>query len=185
MKHTKQGVRKAVENTGKTIQDHDGQGFNKLTNHAIKDSGLIKDIIGLSDESAESIYGQAYLLYNTGKYKDAIEVFRLLIMLNATESKYTMGLAACFHMMKEYEGAASAYTLVSIVDPDNPIPYFHASDCYMQMGDKASAIIALERAVAAAGEKAEFAVLKERASITLQALKKEISEMIQQSPEKS
>lgn len=184
MKHSKHGIKKAIQATGEVIQKVHGEGFNKLTNKAIKNSGLIKDIIGLSDESSESIYSQAYLLYNTGKYNDAAELFRLLIMLNATEPKYIMGLAACFHMMKEYEGAASAYSLVSIVDPENPIPYFHSSDCYIQMGDGGSAIVSLEMAVQKAGNKPEFAMLKERAQITLQALKKEVAGIVQQKPEK-
>lgn len=179
MKPSKENVKKAIQKTGENLQKTTTEGFNQVTNKALKNSGLIKDIIGLSDESAESIYSQAYLLYNTGKYKDAAELFRLLIMLNATEPKYTMGLAACFHMMKEYEGAASAYSLVSIVDAENPIPYFHASDCYIQMGDRGSAIVALEMAVKRAGEKPEFTMLKERALITLQALKKEVTEIVQ------
>ncbi|KAF3362289.1 Low calcium response locus protein H [Chlamydiales bacterium STE3] len=184
MKHSKHGVRKAVRDTGEHIHEDNGKDFSKITNKAIKNSGLIKDIIGLTDESAEGIYSQAYLLYNTGKYSDAAEIFRLLIMLNAMEPKYTMGLAACFHMMKEYESAASAYSLVSIVDPESPIPYFHASDCYIQMGDRASAIVSLDMAAAKASDKPEFAMLKERATITLQALRKEVAEIVQQSPKK-
>lgn len=180
MKHAKHGVKKAVKQTGEFIHQKKGEEFNKIAHEAFKKSGLIKDIIGLNDESIEGIYGQAYLLYNTGKYKDAAELFRLLIMLNSTESKYVMGLAACFHMMKEYQGAAAAYTLVSIIDPENPLPHFHASDCYVQAGDKSSAIIALEMAVKQAGDKPEFATLKERAQITLDALKKEIKEYLQQ-----
>lgn len=179
MKHVKQGIKKAVEQTGEYIQKNKGPEFSKITNKALKQSGLVKDIMGITDESVESIYGQAYLLYNTGKYKDAAELFRLLIMLNSTEPKYVMGLAACMHMMKEYEGASATYTLVSIIDATTPIPHFHASDCYIQLGDKASAIIALEMAVQKAGDKPEFATLKERALITIKALKKEITEVIE------
>lgn len=185
MKHSKHGIKKAVQQTGENIHKTHGEEFNKITNKAFKNSGLIKDIIGLSDDSAESIYSQAYLLYNTGKYNDSAELFRLLIMLNATEPKYIMGLAACFHMMKEYEGAASAYSLLSIVDPENPIPYFHASDCYIQMGDRGSAIVALEMAVQRSGAKPEFAMMKERSQITLQALKKEAAEILQHKTEPS
>ena len=180
MKHTKHSIKKAVQETGETIQKAKGKEFKELTDKALKKSYLVKDIIGLSDESTEGIYGQAYLLYNTGKYSDASEIFRLLIMLNSTEPKYIMGLAACYHMMKEYEGAAAAYILVSLVDPLSPIAHFHASDCYIQLGDKASAILSLEMAVRKAGDKPEFATLKERAQITLQGLKKELYELAQQ-----
>lgn len=175
MKHSKHQIKKTIDQAGELIQKKQGKEFTKISKKAMKQSGLVKDVIGVSDESVEGIYGQAYLLYNTGKYKDAAEIFRLLIMLNSTEAKYTMGLAACFHLMKEYEGAASAYALVSIIDPENPIPHFHSSDCFIQLGDKASAVMSLELAVKKAKDKPEFATLKERAQITLQALKKEMA----------
>lgn len=175
MKHVKQGFRKATEQLGRNLEEKGGATFDKMAQRALKNSGSIKDILGVSDESAESVYGQAYLLYNTGRYRDAAEIFRLLIMLNSTEAKYLMGLAACYHMLKEYQSAASTYNLVSIIDPNNPIPFFHASDCYIQIGDKVTAAVMLEMAIQRANNKNEFATLLERAKITLEAIKKDIS----------
>lgn len=174
MKHSKHGIKKAVEQTGQFIGENKGEKISQMTNRASEQYNSIKDIVGLSDESAESIYGQAYLLYNTGRYRDASQIFRLLIMLNSTEPKYLMGLAACFHMLKEYATAGGTYNLVTILDPDNPIPFFHASDCYIQMGDKLSAIAMLEMAVKRAGDKPAYATLKQRAQISAEALKKEL-----------
>jgi type III secretion system low calcium response chaperone LcrH/SycD len=137
--------------------------------------GAPKEAFGLSDQAIEGIYGQAYRLYNTGKYKDASQLFRLLITLNPTEPKYTLGLAACFHMMKEYSTAAEVYTIGGVLDPQSPIPHYHASDCYLQMDDKISAIIALEMAVKRAGERAEFQQLKDRALLTIKSLKEALT----------
>lgn len=176
MKHAKQGMKKAVEQTAQSIGQKRGEAFSQMTNKALQKGSSIKDILGVSDASVESVYGQAYLLYNTGRYRDAAEIFRLLIMLNSTEPKYLMGLAACYHMLKEYLSAASTYNLVSIIDPNNPIPYFHASDCYIHTGDKTTAAVMLEMAIKRAGEKAEFSTLLQRAKITLEALKKDISQ---------
>ena len=125
----------------------------------------------------EGIYGQAYRLYNTGKYKEAAQIFRLLIMINSTEPKYAMGLAACFHLMKDYKSATNTYSLIGIIDPQNPIPFYHSSDCFMQMGDQASALVMLEMAIKRAGEKPEFRTLKDRAILTAESLKKELAKM--------
>jgi hypothetical protein len=76
-------------------------------------------------------------------------------------------------MLKEYRSAIDTYTIVSMVNPDNPIPFFHASDCMIQMGDNASAIIALQMAIKRSGEKPEFRTLKDRAQLTIESLKKE------------
>lgn len=178
MKHAKQGIKKAIKETGEFIKNKEGKTFQELTGKSVQSCSAIKDVLGITDESAEGIYGQAYLLYNTGRYRDAAEVFRLLIMLNSTEPKYLIGLAACHHMQKDYQAAGSTYNLASIIDPDNPIPFFHASDCYLQLGDKASAAAMLEMAVTRAKGKPQYATLKQRAEITLDTLKKEITKIL-------
>lgn len=178
MKHAKQELRKAVKETAESIGQKKGADVSKMSGNILKNANSIKDILGVSDESTESVYGQAYLLYNTGRYRDAAEIFRLLIMLNSTEPKYIMGLAACFHMLKEYQSAGSTYNLVSILDPENPIPYFHASDCYLQLGDKMTAAVMLDMTIKKAGNKPEFATLQQRAKITLDALKKDLSKSV-------
>lgn len=178
MKHAKQGMKKAMRETGEYMKALGGPDFVEMTESSAKECKAVKDTLGISDETAEGIYGQAYLLYNTGRYKDAGEIFRLLVMMNSTEPKYLIGLAACYHMMKEYQSASSTYNLASIVDPDNPIPFFHASDCYLQLGDKVSAASMLEMAIKRAGEKPQFATLKQRAEITLGTIKKEITEIL-------
>lgn len=175
MKNFRQTLKSASDFTGKHLAEEKGPVIGKMTMKALEKATSIKDVLGFKDESIEGVYGQAYLLYNTGRYRDASEIFRLLIMLNSTESKYLMGLAACYHMLKEYTSAASTYNLVSLVDPENPVPYFHASDCYIQLGDKVTAAIMLEMAIKRAKNKAEFSTLLQRSQITLDALKKEIS----------
>ncbi len=63
------------------------------------------------------------------------------------EPSNTLGIAACFHMLKEYKNAVQAYMICAMLDPENPIPHFHASDCYVEMKDNLSAIISLDLAV--------------------------------------
>jgi type III secretion system low calcium response chaperone LcrH/SycD len=157
---------------GKETAEAQDTVLKQLLEHGIKP----KDVMGLNDALVEGIYGQAFRLYNTGKYKDAIQLFRLLIMLNSSEPKYTMGLAACFHMLKEYENATGAYTLCGTLDPGNPIPYYHVSDCYIKMEDKRSALIALECALKRVGDKPEYATIKDRIIRSIDSLKKEIKQ---------
>jgi type III secretion system low calcium response chaperone LcrH/SycD len=135
---------------------------------------LPKDIIGLNDEMVEGIYGQAYRLYNNGKYDDAIELFRLLIMMNPVESKYVLGMAACLHMNKHYKGAVDMYALCAVLDPETPIPYYHSYDCYLHMKDKLAACISLEMTIKKAGNQTHYQTLKDRAVLTLEGLKKEL-----------
>ncbi len=160
MKNPKQGIKKAVENVGSELKARKEKDLKILSGNLFKRDYLMKDILGMSDNMVEGIYGQAYRLYNNGKYKDAAHLFRLLIMLNSTEPKYLMGLAACFHMMKEYKSATETYTLCAMLDGDNPLPHFHSSDCYLQMKDAGSAIISLTMAIKRTENKPEYNTLK-------------------------
>lgn len=176
MKGEQHQIKKAVEEIGARVGQERAQGLQNVANKVVQQGVMPKDMMGLSDAMVEGIYGQAFRLYNTGKYRDASQLFRLLIMLNSTEGKYAMGLAACFHMLKEYKNAVSTYAICGIIDPENPIPHYHASDCYIHLGDPASALIALEMAVKRAGEKPEYQTVRDRAKMTIESLKKELEE---------
>lgn len=177
MKSEQHQLKKATEEIGAGVGQKKGAETQNLMSKVMQKFASPKDAMGLSDAMVEGIYGQAYRLYNTGKYREASQIFRLLIMLNTVEPKYTMGLAACFHMLKEYKAAADIYALVTVIDPKSPIPFYHASDCFIQMSDPASAIIALEMAIECAGDNPAFKTLKDRASLSLESLKKELDRL--------
>lgn len=177
MKGEQEQIKKAAEQTGTAFKDHNTDSIKAALERATRKGGSPKDALGLTDAMVEGVYGQAYRLYNTGKYKEAIQIFRLLLMISSTETKYAMGLAACFHMLKDYQTAVNSYSLVSLMDPESPIPFYHTSDCFMQMGDPFSAAIALEMAIKRAGEKPEFKTLKDRAVLTLESVKKDIAKI--------
>jgi len=164
----------AAQKLGKEFADKKKSEREKLEQELLKEGVKPKDLVGMNDTMVEGIYGQAYRLYNTGRYKDAMQIFRFLILWNATEPKYTRGLAACYHMLKEFENAAEAYTLCASVDLKNPIPYYHASDCYIQMKDYYSALMVLKTAIQRAGGNPEFKTIKDRMVRTAESLEKQL-----------
>ncbi len=177
MKGEQYQIKKATGDLGAEIGKEKSQEFQNVAAKVVKGGVMPKDMMGLSDAMVEGIYGQAFRLYNTGKYKDASQLFRLLIMLNSAEPKYSMGLAACFHMMKEYKNAVSTYAICGVIDPDNPVPHYHASDCYIHLNDPTSALMALEMTVKRAGDKLEYQTLKDRSLLTIENLKNEIAKL--------
>ncbi|MEX1012459.1 MAG: SycD/LcrH family type III secretion system chaperone [Waddliaceae bacterium] len=174
MKGDQKEMLEAVEKLGKSLGEEKKKDLDRVSREVLEKQLLPKNALGMNDSTIEGLYGQAFRLYNSGKYKDASHLFRLLIMLDSTEPRYTHGLAACFHMMKDYKNAVHLYTLCSVFEPKNPVPHYHASDCYMQIGDKVSAMVSLEMAIKRAGDKAEFKTLKDRAQMTLKSLEKEL-----------
>lgn len=175
MQGEQQQIKQAAGAVGGKVKETTAANVDKTVKQVTNSGKTTKDALGLTDAMVEGIYGQAYRLYNTGKYRDACQIFRLLLMINATEVKYAMGFAACFHMLKEYDAAVGAYNMVTVIDPNNPIPFYHISDCYIKLGDPLSAKVALDMAVKRAGEKPEFRTIKDRALMTIEGLKKELA----------
>lgn len=150
--------------------------FGGFTRNILKEAQLPKDALGLSNKDVNELYTKAYHLYNTGKYSEAIHLFRVLVMGDQSEPKYIMGMAACNHLMKEYKEASRGYTLASLLDPDNPIPYYHLADCSIHLKDPFAAMIFLEMTIKRAGKKEEYKAIKERSILALEGLKNQNSE---------
>lgn len=174
MKGEDQEINRATEGVGAALNDELEEVFYGAFAETMLKGAIPKEELGYTPEKIVGIYGQAYSLYNTGNYKDAAQLFRLLVVLDPAEFKYMFALASCFHMMKEYMNAVKVYTVCGLLDPQNPIPQFHASDCYIQMRDRISALIVLELAIKYAGNKPEYQVLKDRALMTMSGIKKEL-----------
>lgn len=168
----------AVLNIGKEKNEDLKEGFSAVYDNLFQKGILPKDALGVGDENVDKIYRQAYQLYNMGKYEDASKLFSSLIMMDISTSKYIFGLAACGHMMKHYETAAENYMKCTMYEPDNPIPYYHASDCYIQNGDTVSAMVALSMVIRTAKDRPEYKVMKDRAQMTLDSLKKDANKKI-------
>lgn len=172
---TKEQMKKEALSSGHNQREQFAQAFGEVSHKMFKQDITPKDALGVNSNVLESVYAQAYRLYNTGKYVEAAHLFRILIMMNVMEPKYLLGLAACFHMLKEYQNAIQTYTMCSALDPQNPIPYYHSSDCFIQMKDYLSAMICLEMAVSRAADKPEYAKMKERALLSLESLKQHVT----------
>lgn len=131
-----------------------------------------KDAIGFDETTIEAIYTHGYRLYNSQKYGEAFTVFRTLMLLNPVEKKYLFGMAACMHRLQEYEAAVRGYLINAIFDPQNPIIYFHVADCYAHLGALELAQSALEDVIRIAQDQPQYQVLRERASLMLENMRK-------------
>jgi type III secretion system low calcium response chaperone LcrH/SycD len=134
-----------------------------------------KKMLGMTDDTVEGMYAQAHRFYERGKYRDALEMFRLLTLMDGQDLRFTMGTAASLHMLKEYSAAVQVYTICGVLDPKDPVSHYHAADCYIKKGERFSAVVCLEMAIKRAADKPEYAQLKERAQLTMTSLKEELA----------
>lgn len=164
-----------VNSIGRIAKDHSKgalEGLLKLCDNISKGMNP-KDAMGIGDAQFERIYAKGYQLFNIGKFDEAEPIFGALIVSNPLEPKYVFAYAASAHMQKKYEKAAEYYMKLSLLTPDDPVPYYHASDCYIQLKDDLSALAALKLTINKAKDKKEYSIIKDRATLTYENLLKE------------
>ena len=147
---------------------------------ALKKGIMPKQALQISDDTMEAIYTQGYTLYNQSKFRDASYIFRLLMLLDFTTPKYVLGLAACAHRLSEFTNAANLYFLCAALDPTNPLPHFHATDCYVQLGATSIAAYSLQLAIETAGDQPQYESIKQRAELMYEGLNKQLDAQIAQ-----
>lgn len=142
----------------------------------VKQGIPLKTALGVTDESLEHVYSLAYHKYQRGEYAEAVHLFRYLVSIDPEAYKFCLGLAASLHKSQEYQPAANVYVLATVRNPRDPVPYFHAADCFLHLEDREMAKAALHLCMQMCGDTPEFSRMKERARMIRSALEgKEIS----------
>lgn len=112
-------------------------------------------------EETKKTYYMAYQLYQKQHYREAVHFFRYLTLIDATETKYWIGLGASLQMQKEYQRALESYVCAQALHGDQPDPYLylHAADCYFALNQIEQGLKALEGAKESAKKKNNKQVL--------------------------
>lgn len=142
-----------------------------------EDTGLpLKDIINVSDEMMEYMYGEAYLLHQNKRYLEASVAFSMLSRLDKTNTKYLSGLASSYLQLEEYESAAMIYQICSLIEPNNPYYPFHASNCYTKLEDYEKTADCLEACMEIGLKNEEYADFYTKAKELLETLIQKLEE---------
>ncbi|KAF3362291.1 Type III secretion specific chlamydia chaperone 2 [Chlamydiales bacterium STE3] len=176
MESSRQQVREIIEKLTPNLSPEDRAQQEALLSEVVDEGKLLKDVLNVSDDTIEYLYSQAYRLYKTGKYKDSSRYFHILYMLNGLDLRFTMGIAACHHMQKEYQKAVEWYFVCAALDENSPLPYYHISDCFLKMEENLSALIALKMLEARITDEPQFAQIKEKSMRMIAKLSEEMED---------
>lgn len=131
--------------------------------------------MGISENEMSIIYSYAYQLFNAGKFADARELFKVLYILNPKEDGLATALGVCFHKLKDYENALTYYMIAAGLDRFNPVPFFYAYDCYINMNEKYGAKLMLCNVIDRARDDInKYEKIGEKATALLEALDKQL-----------
>ena len=100
----------------------------------------LSEMKGMTEDEVESIYAVGYNLASVGKYEDAVKLFRGLVMLDHLEKKHWYGLGAVYQQLRDFEKASQAYRVCLFLDFFDPKPALHCAECYLALGDEATAL---------------------------------------------
>jgi type III secretion system low calcium response chaperone LcrH/SycD len=131
----------------------------------------MKELMEVPEELLENIYALAYHKYQRGEYDQASSLFQYLLTFDERCYKYLLGLAACLHRLKQYEGAGNVYMMASLQKPTDPVAFYHAADCWIHEQNWPLAEGALEMAIRASSVDPKYKELGERAQLMLKHLK--------------
>ena len=163
----------AIENFNKQAGEH----IDKIKELSPKIAGKLasgmsmQEALKMDDLAVEYVYGRAEQQYKTGHFKKSCDLFRALMFLKPREPKFALGLAGSLHQLQRYAKAALIYAVCADLDPESPIPHYHAADCYMQIDKKPLAIQSLGFAIRLSGKEPIYSKIRERSEQILGTLK--------------
>lgn len=171
-------IREQVQLAVKELGDEVPDAIKKKTTESLikmYEEGLWpKEAMGIPQQLLDTIYEYGYRMFQSGKYKDALDCFKLLRQLDPPVFRYHFAVAASYHYLKQYPDAAGNYLFCTFMEPRNPIPYFHLYDCYIKQDALEPALEALNNVIQRSGDRPQFAQLKERSLLEKQRLEKEM-----------
>lgn len=162
--------RELIDRIGQNLTEEQKKIMAEVLHRAIDLKMPLKDAMGLNPQVFDNIYNMAYQMYNTGRFEQSLQLFRLLVTLDITNLKYLMGVAGSLHMLKDYKGASEVYFILATLNPQDPVPYYHAIDCYLQLGMPEVAIAATKSCIKECGKDPRFQQMKQKLEVMLEGL---------------
>ncbi|MCC5832231.1 MAG: SycD/LcrH family type III secretion system chaperone [Chlamydiales bacterium] len=138
----------------------------------------LKDATGISDQSLEEIYSLAYGYYNQGKYKESASLFQFLASCSPNIYKFVLGLASSYHQLGIYQEAVAGFYIALEIEPDNPIPAYYITDCFLKQGLYEEAAEVTEVTIFICENRPEFRDLKNRCELIQRTLKEKNNKLI-------
>lgn len=109
----------------------------------------------IAPEDFPSIYAAATSSYEAGDYEKASLLFHSLTQSAPFEEVHWRGLASSKQMLLDYEASLHAWSIVFLLNEQDPWVHFHAAECLLSLGQNTDARKALDMADARSKENDE------------------------------
>ena len=155
----------------KEFQDYIKEYHDNVMNHEIKkETPPLPTLVQITPENMEAFYAFAYDFFQNGNFVKALDIFRVLFLLNNTEFRFIYGLSCTLQNMEYYMLAIRGFEIATAIEPENPSPSYKSSECFRSIGDDYSELLFLERAMNISGDKKEYEEIKTRSYLEFNAI---------------
>ena len=110
--------------------------------------GTLGAAAGFSEQNLESLYALGHQLYQAGRYDEALKLFSFVTLQNHVEKRYLIATGATLQMLERHSEALGFYGMACFMDPNDPVPVFHGSECLIALGRTDEAAEGLAGAIA-------------------------------------
>lgn len=166
-----------VRKTSPSLSEKEVKKQVEVIEKAFKDGIPPKDSLGFTRDSIEFLYGQGHRLYMMRHFNEASRFFHLLYTLDASDPRFALGIAACYHGEKDFQNAMAWYIALSLIDASSPMPFYYLSDCAREVHDPEAELFFLKKCVEVAGKNSEYEALKERVLRSIPPLEEEFNKV--------
>ncbi len=106
----------------------------------------------LSETEKEGLYALAFDAYTCENYSEGIKIFKYLTTTSSLTAKYWKGLASCLQLTQQLQEALNCWSMAALLDEHDPMPHFHAAQCFIALNNSEDAL----KAITVAQEMAPF-----------------------------
>ncbi len=144
MSEIKDRIKEELDNLEKPLKPKERKMVEEALIQALEYGKAPYEAMGISKDLLESLYGQAYRLFDASKYDEALLWFKFLHHLDEKDPRFLIGIGGCFHMQKIFHKALLPYALAYNLDRDAAVPLCYMIDCYLNLGDKKDAATTID-----------------------------------------
>lgn len=169
-------IMKVVNAHGGAMTKEQKKDYAKFLYKIFNEGMSPKEAMGIPEAQIAIIARNAYNFFVSGHYREASDLFEILQTLEPTKAFFAISLGVCYHRMKNFEKALTNYIKATVFDVKDPVPFFYAYDCCLNLKNEILALMMIRNAIARAGDEPKYAMLKQKAALIEQELDKKVHE---------
>lgn len=144
--------------------------MQQIIQDAYRNEDSIAELINMPEALIEKMSQEGTDHYKNHAFDKALPYFQFLATAQSNAQPHWMKLGAIWMQLNSFEEALKAYAVASIIEPEDPLPYFFSAFCYSKLEKQTDMKLSLQQVLVLCDNKPYYNELKTEASFFLQSL---------------